>query len=149
MRGLRLAIAIASVAMFALGAGSAAATTSSHETFVLLRSADGSEAGWSASGLFTDAGSWTSDFRRSGALPSPVAFETMLKTTETSSLGTFQIDFQGHFNAAAGHDFGGTWQVGHGTGAYATLKGTGTWSVAVDSDTGVRTFTCTGMVHFD
>jgi hypothetical protein len=133
----------------AMAAQPALAGTPASETFVLLRSADGSEFGWSASGQFSDAGGWTSDFRRFGALPSPVAFQTLLKTTETGLAGTFDLAFQGHFNAPAGHDFGGTWSVGGGTGSYATLHGTGTWTVAVDLNTGIRTFTLSGDVHLD
>ena len=144
-----LSAACAMVVALGLAAQPALASTPGTETFVLLRAADGSEFGWSASGQFSDAGAWTSDFRRSGALPSPVAFQTVLKTTETSSAGSFGLAFQGHVNAPAGHDFGGTWSVGDGTGGYATLQGTGTWTLSVDFNTGIRTFTLTGDVHFD
>ena len=144
-----LGAACAMVVALGLAAQPALASTPASEMFVLLRAADGSEFGWSATGVFSDAGGWTSDFRRSGALPSPVAFQTILKTTEFGSTGTFGIAFEGHVNAPAGHDFGGTWSVGDGTDGYATLHGTGTWTVAIDSDTGIRTFTLSGDVHFD
>ena len=78
-----------------------------------------------------------------------MAFQTILKTTETSALGTFRIEFQGHFNLPAGHDFGGTWVITQGTGAYAALHGGGTWSEADDANTGNLVFTLVGAVHFD
>jgi len=146
---IRMSLICAMAIALGLAAQPALASTPTSETFVLHRAADGSEFGWSASGSFSDAGAWTSDFRVSGALPSPVAFQTVLKTTEVGSAGTFRLAFQGHFNAPAGHDFGGTWSVGYGTGGYASLHGTGTWTVSVDSNTGIRTFTLIGYVHFD
>jgi hypothetical protein len=145
----RLTATLAAVTLIVTLAVPAAASTPTNETIVLLRDSQSQEIGWSASGTFTDAGSWTSDFRRSGALPSPVAFETMLKTTETSSFGTFRLEFQGHFNAPAGHDFGGTWVLSGGTGAYVGIHGVGTWSVAPDPGTGGARFTLVGAVQFD
>jgi hypothetical protein len=140
---------LAVLTLVAALAAPAAASSPTNETIVLLRDSQSNEIGWSASGTFSDAGSWTSDFRRSGALPSPVAFETVLKTTETSSVGTFRIEFQGHLNVPAGQDFGGTWVITDGSGGYAGLYGGGTWSVADDPNTGNGIFTLVGAVHFD
>ena len=46
-------------------------------------------------------------------------------------------------------DFGGTWVITQGTGAYAALHGGGTWSEADDANTGNLIFTLVGAVHFD
>ena len=131
------------------GALSAGATPGTSETFVLQRDSALNPIGWAASGTFTDSGSWTDPFAVAGGLPSPTVFEIESKTVESSSQGTFQIEFQGHFNAVTNPHFGGTWTISQGTGAYATLRGHGTWSLAIDQVTGTRTFTCPGLVHFD
>jgi hypothetical protein len=150
MRHLRaVLVGAAMLATFAVLAAPAGASPSSSERIVLLRDSSGSEIGWSASGVFADSGSWTSDFRVFGAIPSPVDFQTMVKTTETSSLGSFRMTFEAQFNAIANPSFGGTWSITPGTGAYATLHGTGTWSERDDPVTGDGVFTCVGDVHFD
>ena len=145
----RLSVLLGAGTLLIALAAPAAASSPTSTTIVLVRDGQFNEIGWSATGSFSDSGSWTSDFRHSGALPSPVAFQTILKTTETSALGTFRIEFQGHFNLPAGHDFGGTWVITQGTGAYAALHGGGTWSEADDANTGNLVFTLVGAVHFD
>ena len=118
----RLSVLFGAAMLLIALAAPVAASSPTNATIILVRDSQFNEIGWSATGSFSDSGSWTSDFRRSGALPSPVAFQTILKTTETSALGTFRIEFQGHFNLPAGHDFGGTWVITQGTGAYAAIQ---------------------------
>jgi hypothetical protein len=146
---LALSVAAAMLASFAMLAAPAGATTPSAETIVLLRDSSGSEIGWSASGAFADSGSWTTDFLVFGALPSPPDFQNVVKTTQTSSTGSFGMNFQGQFNVLVSPTLSGTWSISLGTGAYATLRGTGTWSRSVDPLTGNPLFTCLGEVHFD
>jgi hypothetical protein len=114
----------------------------------LLRDATRATAGWSATGLFTDSGSWTDPFAAAGGLPSPVVFELEIKTIETSATGTFHMNFQGHGNLVTGRDFSGTWTITPGTGAYSRLHGSGTWTIAADANDG-RIITARGVVHFD
>ena len=132
-------------------AGPAGATTSTAETIVLQRDSAGTPIGWSASGTFTDSGSWTDPFGvGAGCIAQTPVCNIELKTVETGSAGTFQMEFQVHLNVVTNPTFfGGTWMISQGTGAYATLAGTGTWSRAVDPNTGVRTYTCLGLVHFN
>jgi hypothetical protein len=148
MRHLKLPL-LGTILIVAASVAPVAASVPSAEVIVLQRNGDLAEIGWTATGLFADAGSWTSDFRIFGALPSPVAFATELKTTETGSAGTFRMEFQGHVAAPTGRPFSGTWMISGGTGAYSTLRGSGSWTLAVDAATGVLTFTCPGKVHFD
>jgi hypothetical protein len=120
---------------------------------VLQRTNTGAEDGWhTLTGVvetFTDAGPWVTDFRAFGGSPSSPTFEVEVAVTLIGSAGTIDLQFQGHENDTLSADFGGTWQIRSGTGAYANLRGAGTWSLSVDAATGERTFTCPGDVHFD
>ena len=136
--------AIAALAVvFAVSATPTRATVSTSQTILLERNANRAEIGWSASGTFVDAGSWTTDFAAFGGGRSPV-FAGTVKTTETSAYGSFQMLFQIHGDG--GKDFAGTWQITNGTGSYAGLKGGGTWT-HTDLANGDGLFTCTGQVH--
>ena len=119
------------------------ATPGSSETIVLKRSGDLTEIGWSASGAFTDAGSWTSDFLAFGQGP---IFAGTIKTTETNAnrTGRFRIlfDVQGLPNT-----FQGNWKIVDATGIYAGLHGEGKWSEADDPGNGDHVFTLKGFVH--
>jgi hypothetical protein len=120
------------------------ATPGSSETIVLKRSGDDlSEIGWWASGAFTDAGSWTSDFLAFSHGP---IFAGTIKTTETNTdrTGTLRILFeiQGLPNT-----FQGNWKIVDGTGIYVGLHGEGKWSEADDPGNGDHVFTLKGFVH--
>ena len=130
---------------------SANATGGTAETIVLLRNGETDPIGWSASGTFTDSGSWTDPFARAGGIPSPNVFQLEIKTVQTNRGGTgsFWLNFQGHLNLTTGRDFGGTWTISQGSGPYAGLHGHGTWSLAIDPISGFRMITCVGLVHFD
>jgi hypothetical protein len=125
--------------------GAASASTGSNETIIVKRASDFSEIGWQATGAFIDAGSWTTDFQ---ALSHGPVFAGTTKTTETNQAGTgsFSILFeiQGLPNT-----FQGNWKIISGTGIYAHLHGTGTWTEADDPVSGDHVFTLTGSVHFD
>jgi uncharacterized protein DUF3224 len=121
-----------------------------NETIILVRDAQTlAEVSWSSSGAFTDSGTWTSDRRVFGGLPSPnVLVVGQLLSTHTGSAGTFGLRFEGLSNATTGGAFTGTWQVipQSGTGAYVGLQGQGTW---VNANNGVTsTFTLTGRVQY-
>jgi hypothetical protein len=72
----------------------------------------------------------------------------MIKATLTSSLGSFEMAFQGRGNGTTG-EFSGTWDISHGAGAYAGIHGTGTWYEDDLSEPGIVVFPCEGQVHFD
>jgi hypothetical protein len=123
-----------------------AARSGTAVTIILTRAPDFTEAGWSASGAFTDEGEWTTG--KAVEIESPVAFiVAAVWTTQVGDNGTFEMTFQGREGTPAGHPFGGTWQFTRGTGAYAGLHGGGTWSEADDLATGEHVFTVIGSVH--
>jgi hypothetical protein len=130
---------LASIVVLASPAG---ATPGSSETIVLQRNSSFQTDGWSSSGAFADAGSWTADFGAFGAGP---IFAGTIKTTETGANGTFEMVLQVQGSITA---FLGTWQITGGTGAYAGLHGSGSWSFHSDN-TGERFYTCTGSVHWE
>lgn len=136
----RITLAVVGVlALVGVGAlvGPVGATPSTGETFVLL------EDTWSASGKFSDSGSWTVDRRVFGGNPK-VFVIGQLETAHTGANGTFRIRWEGLEIKGI---FSGTWQImpGQGTRDYAKLRGQGTW--VYDPAAGV--FTCPGQVHFD
>jgi Protein of unknown function (DUF3224) len=149
MRHLRaLGLATVLVASVMVLGSPAAASPGASETIVLLRNAQGVESGWSASGVFSDAGSWTTNLGICGACaPSPVVGALYLLATQTGSNGTFTLQFQYVFDAF-GIALPQQWSVVSGTGGYATLRGRGEFSVTTSTD-GSRAFTLTGQVHFD
>ena len=146
MRKVMLVVGAAMLLSSALSAAPAAATLPTDETFLLQRDlSDFAEVGWSAEGTFADSGEWTSDGAAFGG-----GLQTghiTLFTTETGSAGSFRLLFQGLENLV--HPFSGNWQIIDGTGAYTTLRGQGTWTVAPVPDTTLELFTLTGKVHFD
>src|SRR5438128_7204953 len=111
-----VALAVGAVLSIALlGAGPAAATSSTSETIVLKRDANLNPIGWNAYGpTFVDSGSWASSFAAFGGGPSPI-FAGTIKTIETGSGRTFELDFQVLANATG---FGGHCQLTDGTGGY-------------------------------
>jgi hypothetical protein len=134
--------AVAATLAATLGlAGQAGATQRSTVQIVLLRDANGREAGWSSTGAFTDAGTWTTDNINPDALGQ--AFE--VTTTQTSAAGTFTVNFEAVF---ANQHNQRHWHVTSGTGAYSTLQAGGTWIVETTTDGG-RKFTLDGTAHFD
>jgi hypothetical protein len=131
-------------------ATAAHAKTPTNETIWLYRDSELNPVGWRAIGTFSDSGSWIDPFAAAGGLPSPNVFTIEIKTVQTGSSGTFDMNFQGMLNLTTGStSLSGTWTISKGTGVYATLHGYGTWTRGVDTQTGNIVITCPGVVHFD
>ena len=101
-----------------------------------------------ASAPLCPSGTFVDEFEAAGGGQSP-QFTALLHKTLTcdDGSGTFTIQFHAHFPREA---VGGStpWVVLRGTGAYATLHGTGSLAfVSTGPTTGVETLT--GEVHFD
>jgi hypothetical protein len=95
---------------------------------------------WTATGVFEDAGSVFFAKLFFTGIPSPVAGVAHITTIQTSERGSFAMYFQRVIP-----DGPIPWVLKDGTGAYATLQGTGTCTRAPGPD-GVIV-TCTGDVH--
>jgi hypothetical protein len=145
----RVLVAAALIASLTVLVAPASASSPVSETIVLVRDAQNVEAGWSASGTFSDQGSWTTDRGVcGGCVQSPVVGALSLITTQTGANGsTFTLQFHWIFNAF-GLPLPQSWSVLSGTGDYATLRGGGDFTVA-DQPDGSRVFTLTGQVHFN
>jgi hypothetical protein len=151
---LRIALALCATLALTVGVVSAAGGTTANATVpsavqieLLRNGTPGFEATtWSATGAFTDAGTWTIDQFICGACPSPVTGAPQFDTTETSSSGTFEMRLQAQFDLVQPHEQS-LWEIVGGTGAYTNLRGHGTYSVTIDAN-GVRHIICVGEVHF-
>jgi len=145
LRGILVSAAM--LASFALLAVPAGATPSTSETIVLKRNAELQTIGWNAYGpTFFDSGSWAGDFAAFSADPAPI-FAGTIKTIETGSAGSLELDFQVLTSPSPTDGFGGNCQLAGGTGAYLNYRGTGTWTFSTDGVT--RFYTCTLTVHVD
>lgn len=146
--GLGLATGASVLAM----PGTAAATTSGSETIIVQRAATrGAGDVWSASGLFSDSGGWRRAVSYYGSGPSTYNAERF--TTEDGADGSFRVDMQVHVNTATDNGVHGTWVIDAGTspdapsGAYVSLRGQGSFTSTLNSQTGTRTYTLVGDVH--
>jgi hypothetical protein len=101
-----------------------------------------------ASAPLCPSGTFVDEFETTGGGPSP-EFTALLHKTLTcdDGSGTFTIQFHAHFprNATGGST---PWAVLSGTGAYATLHGSGTLTFVSTGPT-TAAETLTGQVHFD
>lgn len=145
---------VASVMIGLAGALTASATPSSGVTFFLTQHDDFGTIAWTADGALEDSGTWDKSIVTFSGGKSPV-FAGMIQTFETNDArtGSFRMNFQGLGYNATGV-FTGTWQISHGTGIYAGLHGSGTWSEIDIPEPGnpghlLFTFPCEGSVHFD
>ena len=132
----------------------AAATPSSSVTLFLTQHDDYGTIRWSAHGGLEDSGTWDKGRVTFSGGKSPV-YAGMIATVETNDAGTgsFRMNFQGLGYNATGV-FTGTWEISQGTGIYAKLHGTGTWSEVDIPDPDNQghllfTFPCKGNVHID
>jgi len=106
---------------------------------------------FSASGAFSDSGVLVTEQRIVSALPSPFGVVTHLLLRFEGQAGTFTIRTEiietvtGDPNIFANE---GNWVIVDGTGAYATLYGTGEVEGIVDDATNLITRDYTGLVHF-
>jgi hypothetical protein len=116
--------------------------------FTLLRAgADLAEVGWWADGAINDSGEWATPRRIFGGHDgtSNAFVVAIVDTTETSASGSFRIVFHGLANRV--HPFDGEWQLSDGTGAYAGIKGHGTWFEGPDLPDGRLDFELNGWVQ--
>lgn len=128
----------------ALGPAGAAGKTVNESITIIQAFPGGPPAGWFASGVFTDGGSWTSD-RVVGSFASPVTAAFHRDTTETGSDGTFHLTI--NFTRTVIGLAATSWSIQpKGTGAYASLTGNGTCAPSVASD-GTFHVTCAGNVN--
>lgn len=129
---------IGALVVTALAAGPGAATTPTVEVFTLLQG----DHTWSATGAFTDAGTWQTYRRALGGLGSPVAFAGTLFVTLTGAQGTINLRLFVEFNEVQERDL---CTITGGSGAYAQLAGEGTW-IQVGRGTDA-VLTCTADVN--
>lgn len=107
---------------------------------------------FSTSGAFSDSGVLVTEERLVSAVPSPFGVVTHLVLSFAGQYGTFTIRTQimetvtGDPSVFADE---GTWVIVDGTGAYATLRGTGDVEGTVDDAANLITRDYTGLVHFD
>jgi hypothetical protein len=104
-----------------------------------------------ASGAFSDTGVLVTEQRIVSALPAPFGVVTHLLLRFEGQNGTFTIRTEiietvtSNPNIFANE---GTWVIVDGTGAYATLHGTGEVEGTVDDAANLITRDYTGLVHF-
>jgi hypothetical protein len=106
---------------------------------------------FSTSGAFSDAGVLVTEQRIVGAIPSPFGVVTDLVLRFEGQNGTFTLQVQIMETVTADPNIfanEGTWAVIDGTGAYATLHGTGDVEGTVNDATNLITRDYVGLVHF-
>lgn len=149
--GLAIAMAGAlGVSFLATHVGAAHATppTSATITTAILFGPPANHGTFVATAPLCPTGTFVDEFQTAGGGPSPQFTALLYKTlTCDDGSGTFTIQFHAHFPR---EDEGGStpWTVLSGTGAYATLHGTGNLTfVRTGPVSGIETLT--GKVHFD
>jgi hypothetical protein len=128
--------------------GSASATPSSKVTLLLRENDDYSTIDWTASAPIAGQGRWEKGLLTFHGGRGNSNWAGMIKTTLTSSAGSFDMAFQGRGNGTTGA-FSGTWVISHGTGAYSGLQGNGTWLEDDLTQFPIVVFVCEGEVHFN
>lgn len=119
-------------------------TPPSDETMVLIQDATTfATLGWSASGTFTDSGSWTVDRIVFGAPNTSLLGD--VEDTHIGANGTFKLAFHGGSTPVG--SVAASWRMYDGTGAYARVVGEGTWTQAFDQANNHLIFTLVGRVH--
>lgn len=136
------------VAALAALVGPAGATTSTSVNLLLRENYDFSTIDWAASAPISGRGTWEKGLLTFHGGRGNPNWAGMVKTTLTSSSGSFEMEFQGRGNGTTGA-FSGTWIISRGTGAYAGIHGTGTWYEDDEAQPGIVVFPCAGEVHFD
>jgi hypothetical protein len=129
---------VGALVVAALATGPSAATTPSTEVFTLLQS----DHSWSATGAFTEGGTWQTYRRALGGLPSPVAFAGTFFVTLTGARGTIDLQLFVEFNEVQERDL---CTITGGSGDYARLAGQGTWTQVGRGTEAV--LTCTADVN--
>lgn len=143
------AVCARALAVAAVGAtllvGPASATPPASVTFELLRNGppDRAPTTWSSSGAMTVSGTWVIDRFVCGACPAPTTGVPQFDTTLTAGGGTFEMRLRNIFNQSLDSTY---WEIVGGTGAYATLRGHGSYDVWIDAN-GIRHIVCDGETH--
>jgi hypothetical protein len=140
----KLILTVITVAFVSIVGGQAGAAPPTLVSIDLLRQLDNTPAGWRSSGAFTDLGTWDGPPKHFGGVPSPTTGTLQEWTTQYGSEGTFRIRWESQFNFAAEVD---RCEILGGTGAYAGLHGTGTWTFDVYG--GYKHITCNATVLSD
>jgi hypothetical protein len=107
---------------------------------------------FSTSGAFSDSGVLVTEERLVSAVPSPFGVVSHLVLRFEGQYGTFTIRTEIIETVTANPNVfadEGSWVIVDGTGAYATLRGTGVVEGTVDDATNLVTRDYTGLVHFD
>jgi hypothetical protein len=119
-------------------------TPPTDETMVLVQDASTfATLGWSATGTFTDSGSWTVDRIVFGS--DKTALFGDVEDTHVGANGTFKLSFHGGTTPVG--SVAASWRMYGGTGAYTGVVGVGTWTQAFDQANNRLIFTLTGHVH--
>ena len=117
---------VGGVAGLSLAASTLLATTAVAGTpaaeVMTLRQSDHT---WTATGAFSDSGSWATYRRALGGLPSPVAGAFTLFITLTGAEGTVDLRLFVQVSPVGENDL---CTVTAGTGAYSAIAGHGTWT---------------------
>ena len=148
---MRQTPAVALVSLFAglvVLVGPAAATSSTTTGLLLRENYDYSTIDWEAGSPISATGTWTKGLLTFHGGRGNPNWAGMVKTTLTSSAGSFDMEFQGRGNGTTGA-FSGTWVISRGTGAYVGIHGTGTWREDDEVEPGIVVFPCQGQIHFD
>jgi hypothetical protein len=138
-------VAIVTCAALLLGAQASAPSTG--VSLRLREHYDYSTIDWTASAPISATGTWAKGLLTFHGGRGNPNWNGMIKTTLTSSAGSFEMEFQGQGNGTTGA-FSGTWVISRGTGAYAGIHGTGTWFEDDAAEPGIVVFPCVGEVHF-
>lgn len=145
MRRIILAASLAFlVTLGPAGAAGATGKTVNESITFIEAFPGGPPAGWFASGVFTDGGSWTSD-RIVGSYASPGTSAFHRNTTETGSAGTFHLTM--NYTITVIGLAASSWSIQpNGTGAYASLTGHGTCAPSLAPD-GTFYVACAGNIN--
>jgi len=131
-------VAVVSVAASLIFATTTVAGTPTTEVLTLQQS----DHTWTATGGFSDAGTWVTYRRALGGLPSPVAGAFTLFITLSGTNGTIDLRLFVEFNQVQERDL---CTVTGGTDAYTAFAGQGSWAQAGIGSQAV--LTCTLQVN--
>jgi len=148
-RRLVLILALLSAAAAAGPAGASGGSVGSIDV-MRLDTAEAPPVGFTATGAFLGGGRLaTGDWAEIGSGRQFVGTDrnstVHVTTRQTNAAGSFEIRWDAQFSA--NHEVENCTLL-HGTGAYAGIHGTGTWTVDVPGD-GLIHIECTADIHYD
>ena len=150
---MRRVLLVVCLALLALPVASAAAASAPTPVTIQTQKPFGPAPGtFSATGAISDSGSFANVGRVVSAIPAPTFVINHLAQRFEGALGSFTLRAQIKETVTADPlvlTGDGTWVVVDGTGAYATMHGTGTVTGTADEQTGVITRVYTGGVLFN